>query len=45
MIAAVAAMWLDFAYIYHGLVTDDLAAVSAGMVCMLAAAATAYYFG
>ncbi len=45
MISAVVMMWLDFAYIYHGLVTDDPAAVSAGMALMLAAAATAYYFG
>jgi hypothetical protein len=45
MIAAVVAMWLDFAYIYHGLVTNDLGAVSTGMVLMFGAAATAYYFG
>jgi hypothetical protein len=45
MIGAVVMMWLDFAYIYHGLITDDLGAVSAGMLVMFAAAATAYYFG
>ena len=45
MIGAVVLMWLDFAYIYHGLVTDDLGAMSAGMVVMLAAAGAAYYFG
>jgi hypothetical protein len=44
-IAAVVAMWLDFAYLYHGLVTNDLGAVSAGMVLMSGAAAMAYYFG
>jgi hypothetical protein len=38
-------MWLDFAYIYHGLVANDPAAVSAGMAVMFAAAAAAYYFG
>jgi hypothetical protein len=45
MIAAVILMWLDFAYIHHGLVTGDPGTVSAGMVAMFAAAATAYYFG
>jgi hypothetical protein len=45
MIAAVILMWLDFAYLYHGLVTGDAGTVSAGMVVMFAAAATAYYFG
>jgi hypothetical protein len=45
MIAAVVLMWLDFAYIYHGLITDDAGAVSAGMAVMAAAAAIAYYFG
>lgn len=45
MIGAMAVMWLDFAYIYHGLVTDDVGAVSAGMVVMLAGAAMAYHFG
>lgn len=45
MIAAVLLMWLDFAYVYHGLVTGDLGAVSAGMIVMLGAAAVAYYFG
>lgn len=45
MIGAVVLMWLDFAYIYHGLVTGDLGAVSAGMVVMLGAAGAAYYFG
>jgi hypothetical protein len=45
MIAAVVLMWLDFAYIHYGLVTGDPGTVSAGMVVMLAASATAYYFG
>jgi hypothetical protein len=45
MIAAVVMMWLDFAYIYHGLITNDPGTVSAGMIVMFAAAATAYYFG
>lgn len=45
MSAAVVMMWLDFAYIYHGLIINDLGTVSAGMIVMLAAAATAYYFG
>jgi hypothetical protein len=45
MIGAVVLMWLDFAYVYHGLVTGDLGAMSAGMVVMLAAAGAAYYFG
>ena len=45
MIGAVALMWVDFAYVYHGLVTNDLGAVSAGMVVMLAGAGAAYYFG
>ena len=45
MIAAVVLMWLDFAYIYHGLITDNAGAVSAGMAVMAAAAAVAYYFG
>lgn len=45
IIAAVALMWLDFAYIYHGLITNDPGTISAGMVVMFAAAATAYYFG
>ena len=45
MIGAVVLMWLDFAYIYHGLVTDDLGTMSAGMAVMLAAAGAAYYFG
>jgi hypothetical protein len=44
-IGAIVLMWLDFAYIYQGLLNGDLAAVSAGMVVMLAAAAVAYYFG
>jgi hypothetical protein len=45
MIAAVVVMWLDFAYVHHGLVTNDPGTVSAGMVIMLGAAAAAYYFG
>ena len=45
MIGAVVLMWLDFAYIYHGLITTDPGAVSAGMVVMLGAAGAAYYFG
>jgi hypothetical protein len=45
MIAAVAIMWLDFAYIYHGLIASDPGIVSAGMAVMVAAAAIAYYFG
>jgi hypothetical protein len=45
MMAAVVLMWLDFAYIYHGLVTSDPGTLSAGMVVMFGAAATAYYFG
>jgi hypothetical protein len=45
IIAAVVMMWLDFAYIYHGLITNDLGTVTAGMIVMFAAAATAYYFG
>jgi hypothetical protein len=45
MIAAVILMWLDFAYLHHGLVTGDPGTMSAGMVVMLAASATAYYFG
>jgi hypothetical protein len=44
-IAAVVLMWLDFAYIYHGLITSDPGAVAAGMLVMLGAAAMAYYFG
>jgi hypothetical protein len=45
MTAAVVMMWLDFAYIYHGLIINDLGTVSAGMIVMIAAAGTAYYFG
>jgi hypothetical protein len=45
MIAAVVMMWLDFAYIYHGLIGNDPGIVSAGMIVMFAAVATAYYFG
>lgn len=45
MIAAVILMWLDFAWVYHGLVTGDPGTVSAGMAVMVAAAAIAYYFG
>jgi hypothetical protein len=45
MIAAVVVMWLDFAYIYHGLITEDAVAVSIGLAVMGAAAAIAYYFG
>ena len=45
MIGAMAVIWLDFAYIYHGLVTNDPGAVSAGMVVMVGGAAIAYYFG
>jgi hypothetical protein len=45
MIAAVVLMWLDFAYIYHGLITEDAVAVNAGLAVMGAAAAIAYYFG
>jgi hypothetical protein len=45
MIAAVVMMWLDFAFIYHGLISNDPSIVSAGMIAMFAAAATAYYFG
>jgi hypothetical protein len=45
MIAAVVMMWLDFAYIHHGLVTGDPVTVSTGMVLMFVAVATAYYFG
>jgi hypothetical protein len=45
MIAAVVVMWLDFAYLYHGLLANDPGAVSAGMLVMLGAAAIAYYFG
>jgi hypothetical protein len=45
MIAAVVMMWLDFAFIYHGLISNDPGIVSAGMIVMFAAAATAYYFG
>lgn len=45
MIAAVVVMWLDFAYIYHGLIAGDPGTVGAGMAVMLAAAAMAYYFG
>jgi hypothetical protein len=45
MIAAVVMMWLDFAYVYHGLISHDPAALSAGMIAMFAAAGTAYYFG
>lgn len=45
MSAAVIMMWLDFAYIYHGLIINDPGTISAGMIIMLAAAATAYYFG
>jgi hypothetical protein len=45
MIAAVVMMWLDFAFIYQGLISNDPGIVSAGMIVMFAAAATAYYFG
>lgn len=45
VIAAVVMMWLDFAYIYSGLITDDPGTVGAGMVVMFFAAATAYCFG
>jgi hypothetical protein len=45
MIAAVVMMWLDFAYIHHGLMINDPGVLSAGMIVMFAAAATAYYFG
>jgi hypothetical protein len=45
MIIAVVVMWLDSALIHHGLTADVPAAVSGGMVIMLAAAVIAYYFG
>ena len=45
VIAAVVMMWLDFAYIYSGLIANDPSTVSAGMIVMFFAAATAYYFG
>lgn len=45
MIAAVVVMWLDFALIYRGLVSDDPALMTAGMAVMLGGAAAAYYFG
>jgi hypothetical protein len=45
VIAAVVMMWLDFAYIYNGLITNDASTVSVGMIVMFFAAATAYYFG
>jgi hypothetical protein len=45
MFTAVVMMWLDFAYIYHGLITNDTGALGAGMIVLFAAAATAYYFG
>ena len=45
MIATVVVMWLDFAYIYSGLLSGDLGALVAGMAVMLATAGAAYYFG
>lgn len=45
MIAAVALMWLDFAYLHHGLMTGDAGALGAGLAIMAGAASTAYYFG
>ena len=45
MITSVVVMWLDYALIHHGLITNDPGIVSAGMIIMLGAAAVAYYFG
>lgn len=45
MIAAVVLMWLDFAYLYNGLVNNDPVTTTVGMVVMFGAAAAAYYFG
>lgn len=45
MIAAVVLMWLDFAYLYQGLIANDPGAIGAGMIVMFGAAAVAYYFG
>lgn len=45
MIAAVVLMWLDFAYLHHGLITGDTGALHAGLAVMAGSAAIAYYFG
>lgn len=45
MVASVIVMWLDYGFIYNGLVNSDVTQMSIGMVIMLIGAGIAYYFG